>query len=651
MKELKKILLIFLIFVANLAFAEKPVSHFGNKPEFFLFATKLEKGNLNLNIKPRNDGQAWEYYNSIKIFKFDKTTATYYKNDLNASNKPKVETKLKVFIKKAGKDIDTQYFEIKFNILDNPTIPNDILKVSSSIGIEEKIKKEIKYDNKQPGGDYIKSVVITNIPNSGKGTVNIKITNKYNQVIDLTKEVQIELNFEELDKVITNFEKVKESKAYKDGDAIKINSYNNAINKAKNIDRNNTTQNEVDDIVSEVESTLAELLKLDKESLNDLITKSDEVKKSARYINSIPENKKIYDDLIEKAKKLDDLNTSNKEIKELVEKIKEAEKNLDGKLNTSKLDELISEENEIKSYKAYKKASKDKKDAYTKLIQEAKKIDKNTITQDKVNELIKKIEAAKKALGITLEKYVKYIDAFEYDDTSIIDYVDNDIYIVPKLGYYNVLNRIQNKDKLVGSVQIGVSHSLPTKKDLKLGGFFEYDRQIANNYAVGLTLKYRNVKAFTRYRLAEYNKKLNHNLDIYVEYKNKFNISDNFYLEPRINTFFNFSGKVKLDENVYLDNRIAMNYKVGLKMAYTKNNLLVFVEPDFVLGFKQQGLYKEGENKKEFYGAKSYIAANVNLGVEYKFKKGVKILMHNIFSANNSISLKYETKFGIGYDF
>ena len=152
------------------------------------------------------------------------------------------------------------------------------------------------------------------------------------------------------------------------------------------------------------------------DSLQQLVTKADEVKKTEQYTNATEETKTPFDTALtnadEVANKETGKNASSSEVDGLIDKLKEAIKNLTGKevvvpVSKDALKAEIDESDAIKNSVAYAKEKDDaKKKAYDDALAKAKEVyAKQDATQPEVDDALAKLQEARTALSGKVEDF------------------------------------------------------------------------------------------------------------------------------------------------------------------------------------------------------------------------------------------------------
>ncbi|MDU4732559.1 MAG: hypothetical protein E6Y06_09250, partial [Finegoldia magna] len=144
---------------------------------------------------------------------------------------------------------------------------------------------------------------------------------------------------------------------------------------------------------------------IDRSELQTEVDKVDTTKESDKYKNADQDKKDAYDKALEDAKKvLEDPNASQEDVNKAKDALTSAEEALNGEktpeVDKSALQKEVDKENTTKDTDKYKNADQDKKDAYDKALEDAKKVLENpNASQDDVNKAKKALEDAEKLLN------------------------------------------------------------------------------------------------------------------------------------------------------------------------------------------------------------------------------------------------------------
>ena len=185
---------------------------------------------------------------------------------------------------------------------------------------------------------------------------------------------------------------VKASAKYKNGSADKKQAYDDALAEAKRIDaKTDATQAEVNKAKQDLADAAAALdgIEVNKDALKAEIAKDPTVKGTDKYKNATDAKKQAYDDALAEAKRID-----------AKEDLANAAAALDGQAtNKDALKAEIAKDPTVKADDKYKNATDEKKEAYDKALEEAKKVDeKEGATQAEVNKAKEDLANAAAAL-------------------------------------------------------------------------------------------------------------------------------------------------------------------------------------------------------------------------------------------------------------
>ena len=197
---------------------------------------------------------------------------------------------------------------------------------------------------------------------------------------------------------------VKASAKYKNGSADKKQAYDDALAEAKRIDaKTDATQAEVNKAKKDLADAAAALdgIEVNKDALKAEIAKDPTVKGTDKYKNATDAKKQAYDDALAEAKRIDaKTDATQAEVNKAKKDLEDAAAALDGQAtNKDALKAEIAKDPTVKADDKYKNATDEKKEAYDKALEEAKKVDeKEGATQAEVNKAKKDLEDAAGAL-------------------------------------------------------------------------------------------------------------------------------------------------------------------------------------------------------------------------------------------------------------
>ena len=197
---------------------------------------------------------------------------------------------------------------------------------------------------------------------------------------------------------------VKASAKYKNGSADKKQAYDDALAEAKRIDaKTDATQAEVNKAKQDLANAAAALdgQPTDKDALKAEIAKDTTVKADDKYKNATENSKKAYDDALAEAKRIDaKTDATQAEVNKAKEDLANAAAALDGQpTDKDALKAEIAKDPTVKADSKYKNATDEKKEAYDKALEEAKKVDeKEDATQAEVNKAKQDLANAAAAL-------------------------------------------------------------------------------------------------------------------------------------------------------------------------------------------------------------------------------------------------------------
>ena len=197
---------------------------------------------------------------------------------------------------------------------------------------------------------------------------------------------------------------VKASAKYKNGSADKKQAYDDALAEAKRIDaKTDATQAEVNKAKKDLADAAAALdgIEVNKDALKAEIAKDPTVKGTDKYKNATDAKKQAYDDALAEAKRIDAKEDATQaEVNKAKQDLANAAAALDGQpTDKDALKAEIAKDPTVKADSKYKNATDEKKEAYDKALEEAKKVDeKEDATQAEVNKAKQDLANAAAAL-------------------------------------------------------------------------------------------------------------------------------------------------------------------------------------------------------------------------------------------------------------
>ena len=197
---------------------------------------------------------------------------------------------------------------------------------------------------------------------------------------------------------------VKADDKYKNATENSKKAYDDALAEAKRIDaKTEATQAEVNKAKEDLANAAAALdgQPTDKDALKAEIAKDPTVKADSKYKNATDEKKEAYDKALEEAKKVDEKEDATQaEVNKAKQDLANAAAALDGQpTDKDALKAEIAKDPTVKADDKYKNATDEKKEAYDKALEEAKKVDeKEGASQAEVDKAKKDLEDAKNAL-------------------------------------------------------------------------------------------------------------------------------------------------------------------------------------------------------------------------------------------------------------
>ena len=197
---------------------------------------------------------------------------------------------------------------------------------------------------------------------------------------------------------------VKDDDKYKNATDEKKQAYDDALAEAKRIDaKTDATQAEVNKAKKDLEDAAGALdgQATNKDALKAEIAKDPTVKADDKYKNATENSKKAYDDALAEAKRIDaKTDATQAEVNKAKQDLADAAAALDGQAtNKDALKAEIAKDPTVKADSKYKNATDEKKEAYDKALEEAKKVDeKEDATQAEVNKAKQDLANAAAAL-------------------------------------------------------------------------------------------------------------------------------------------------------------------------------------------------------------------------------------------------------------
>lgn len=624
---------------ANLADVEKLISDINydkldGKPTDF---TKLE--NEASDDRVNRIKESPQYYNDT-----DEKQQAY--DDKVEKGKELVAKKEKVVnktLKVTQKEVDKAYNDILAAMPNGK--PTSIKELNDLVNNYENIKSLPKYYNEVDS----KQQAYDNAIAEGKKVIDKKINDEKVLQKDVDAEVSkikealnnlngLETNKTGLKQTIDEAENAKNTGLYiNEKDKEKKEALDKALEEAKKV--YNDPKATIEDVVNADNKLKAEIDALtgketDLSKLQKLIDESPEIKKSTIYTAENLENKKAYDEAIEKGKKVLEIKPipTQEEVDAVVKLIEEAKSKLNGSSN--KLKELIDEAEKEKLDNNYINSDKDKKDELDKALEKAKEILNNENSlQVSIDKAIEDLEKALKALNGDLKKYKDYAEKFIYEDTSISERFDDDFYANINLG--NSITNIVEKmliDKSVdvhnflGGIQIGVGKQVSEVLNTRVGGFIEYKNGGVQNIALGANVKTDYLTSFIRYRIAilpEIKGAINHNVDLFVKGHYKTYMTELSTVEAGLTGYITYSSKTKLD-NVYIKDRVGAKVEVTTKLAYEKDGLIIYIMPGMNYAYNTQVLVDKNQNELVI-PRNNELNYRLVSGVSKKFDNGINV--------------------------
>ena len=303
-------------------------------------------------------------------------------------------------VDKAKKDLeDTK------NALDGQPTDKDALK--AEIAKEPTVKADDKYKNAtdEKKEAYDKALEEAKKVDEKEGASQAEVDKAKKDLEDAKNALDGQpTNKDDLQSEVNKENDVKGDDKYKNATEDSKKAYDDALQKAKDVlADSNASQADVDKAKKDLEDAAGALdgQPTDKDALKAEIAKDPTVKDDDKYKNATDEKKEAYDKALEEAKKVDEKEGSTQaEVNKAKEDLANAAAALDGQpTDKDALKAEIAKDPTTKADDKYKNATDDKKEAYDKALEEAKKVDeKEGATQAEVDKAKKDLEDAKNAL-------------------------------------------------------------------------------------------------------------------------------------------------------------------------------------------------------------------------------------------------------------
>ena len=294
-----------------------------------------------------------------------------------------------------------------------------------------------------------------------------KLVGKDTQVVTVTGYSDIELTFnfernpnvepvnkEELKKLVSEYDNIKATDAYKNAAKALVDAYDEAITEAKaELDKAITTQDAIDALVKKVkdarDAIIGSMENLKKQELKKLLDDETNVKAKDTYIFDSTEDQKAYDDAITKGKEVyEDANATEEAIDKAIADIKAALKKLDGyeEADKTKLKELLDDVNTITKSQKYWRSTEKEREAYQDSIIEGTKIFNNKkASQEEINAAIKAIEDAINGLS-GKEELTEKTGPVTLEQAYLNDKYVRGTGIIGATVYYKIVKKGQNPE-------------------------------------------------------------------------------------------------------------------------------------------------------------------------------------------------------------
>ncbi|WP_156299746.1 hypothetical protein [Streptobacillus canis] len=263
----------------------------------------------------------------------------------------------------------------------------------------------------------------------------------------------------------------------------------------------------------------------------------------------------------------------------------------------------------------------------------------------KVKEEIKKIEDKKidEEEKVNLSQYTENARAFIFNDIDIAKSFEEKSYFNLGVG-----KGVTNNLGLIAKVNAGFN--IDVIKDIKVGGFLEYNKDIAHHFSIGTNFKHKDGLSFIRYRLAIYNKMFNHNIDIYGKYMKEINILKDLTVTPSIGLYLSYSNKVELDKKVMLNQRFIALGDLEAKLNYHIYGIDFYISPLLKFGYNGAILLEKANQKNKLNIGRDYFVYGLNAGLNKSFDNGVVLKFNLGANSNEKLDVKLKSDLGIAYN-
>ncbi|APW18584.1 GA module-containing protein [Gardnerella swidsinskii] len=213
---------------------------------------------------------------------------------------------------------------------------------------------------------------------------------------------------------------------YKDN---KKTAFDSALKAAEDLVKTDSVENKTADEVDEISKTLEKAVKdlggetVDKSALQTLIDGDTDFKKTIAYINAEKDKQATYDKAITDGKSvLTDANATAEKVAQAVDAINSAKAALDGKVNTTELEQKVAEAKKLKKSTnpqsagdaKYENASAAKKSAFDTALQQAE----SALTEAKSDQSQKSPEQKQQAVNDALTALTKAVQNLDGNDVS-----------------------------------------------------------------------------------------------------------------------------------------------------------------------------------------------------------------------------------------
>lgn len=286
-------------------------------------------------------------------------------------------------------------------------------------------------------------------------TVTVKDYSDIELTFNFERNPNVEpVNKEELKKLVSEYDNIKKTDAYKNANKALVDAYDKAIAEAKaELAKALTSQEAINALVDKVtkarDAIIGSMENLKKAELKKLLDDEAIVKAKDIYKFDTAEDKKAYDDAITKGNEVyEDANASEEAIDKAIADIKAALKKLDGykEADKTKLKELLDGYNDIYKSIKYNRSTEKEREAYQDAIIEGTNIFNNKkASQEEIDAAIKAIKDAINGLS-GKEELTEKTDPVTLEQAYLNDKYVRGTGIIGATVYYRIIKKGQNPE-------------------------------------------------------------------------------------------------------------------------------------------------------------------------------------------------------------